>query len=75
MAVPIKYLQRNVNLRQDVSDLIEGECALRNNGGRGFSLTLNQIVLEYFEMTTPKGIALTMQDGKAAVTVDEEVPA
>lgn len=49
-----EYEQRNVNLRREVCDLIEGECVLRNNGGRGFSLTINQIILEYFELRTPK---------------------
>ena len=62
---------RNVNFRPEVYDLIQGECAIRRNGGKGFSLTLNQIVLEYFEMITPKGIALTMQEGKPAITVEE----
>jgi len=70
------YSQRNVNMRQDVLDLIEGECAIRRNGPRGFSLTLNQIVLEYFEMTTPRGVELAVnQDGKPLLAAAGEQPA
>lgn len=68
--------QRNVNMRQDVCDLVEGECLLRNNGERGFSLTINQIILEYFEFRTPKNIAVAKElitDGneiKSVLTID-----
>lgn len=72
MSKPITHVQRNVNLRQDVDDLIRGECLIRKNGERGFSLTLNQIVLEFFELRTPKGIALTTLEGKPALTIEDE---
>ncbi|MGA2504237.1 MAG: hypothetical protein ABSG01_09125 [Anaerolineales bacterium] len=64
-------IQRNVNFRPEVHDLIMGECAIRNNGENGFSLTLNQIILEYFDMRTPKGIKVTAVDGKAVLSVEE----
>jgi hypothetical protein len=70
MANRIIYEQRNVNLRQEVCDLIEGECLVRKNGERGFSLTINQIILEYFEMRTPKNMAIKKIDGKPGVTID-----
>lgn len=44
---------RNINFRPEVYELIQGECEVRRNGGKGFSLTLNQIVLEFFESRTP----------------------
>lgn len=59
-----KSILRNVNLRPEVYDLIQGECEIRRNGGKGFSLTLNQIVLEYFDLRTPQNIAI----GKSLVT-------
>lgn len=67
----IGHIQRNVNFRKDVSDLVEGECLIRNNGGSGFSLTTNQIILEYFSMRTPQNIAVKKgADGKAELTID-----
>lgn len=70
------FKKRIVNFRPEVYDLIQGECAVRRNGGKGFSLTLNQIVLEYFELTTPKGVALaTSPEGKPSLTIEEEEPA
>ena len=71
MANRIIYVQRNINLRQEVFDLIEGEAVLRRNGEKGFSLTLNQIILEYFDMRTPKNIAVSSMDGEPALTVEE----
>jgi len=71
-----EFKKRIVNFRPDVFDLIEGECAIRRNGGKGFSLTLNQIVLEYFEMTTPRGVELAVnQDGKPLLAAAGEQPA
>ncbi|TRZ49269.1 hypothetical protein D4S03_08535 [bacterium] len=71
MANRIIHEQHNVNLRQDVCDLIEGESLLRNNGEYGFSLTVNQIILEYFSMRTPQNIAVKKgADGKAELTID-----
>jgi hypothetical protein len=70
MSKKITYVQCNINLRQDVCDLIEGECLLRKNGERGRSLTVNQIILEYFEMRTPRNMAVGEVDGKAALTID-----
>ena len=70
MPKKINHFQRNVNLRQDVCDLIEGECNIRKNGERGFSLTVNQIVLEYFDMRTPQNIAVKEIDGKPGLTID-----
>jgi len=73
-----KTILRNINLRPEVYDLIQGESALRRNGGKGFSLTLNQIVLEYFAMRTPKFIAVsaeTTTDGgaiKPVLTIEEQ---
>jgi hypothetical protein len=67
---------RNVNLRPEVYDLIQGECLIRRNGGKGFSLTLNQIVLEYFDFRTPKNVAIAKElitDGteiKPVLTID-----
>jgi len=71
-----KFILRNVNLRSEVFDLIQGECIIRRNGGKGFSLTLNQIILEYFEFRTPKNIAVAKElitDGteiKPVLTID-----
>ena len=71
MASRIIREQHNVNLRQDVCYLVEGECLLRNNGEYGFSLTINQIILEYFSMRTPEHIAVKKgADGKAELTID-----
>lgn len=69
-------ITRNVNFRPEVYDLIQGECIIRRNGGKGFSLTLNQIILEYFDMRTPKNIAVAKElstDGteiKPVLTID-----
>jgi hypothetical protein len=71
MSEKIIYVQCNLNLRQDVLNLVDGECEIRNNGKRGRSLTANQIILEYFDMRTPKNIAVTTVDGKPALTVEE----
>ena len=60
---------RNVNLRPEVYDLIQGECLLRRNGGKGFSLTLNQIVLDYFEMRPPAVPARMSEDASSVVKV------
>jgi hypothetical protein len=68
----IHYIPRNVNLRRDVCDLIEGECNVRKNGERGFSLTINQIILEYFEIRTPKGAALAILGGEFALTLEKD---
>jgi hypothetical protein len=64
---------RNVNFRQDAFDLIQGECSIRRNGGKGFSLTLNQIVLEYFEMRQPKDTAISTEilGGRPVLTIEE----
>jgi len=70
--MPEKSILRNVNLRPEVYDLIQGESVIRRNGGKGFSLTLNQIVLEYFDMRTPKNMAITSLDGKPVLTVEEK---
>ena len=43
-----KFVPRVTNYRSEVYDLIQGECILRRNGGKGFSLTVNQIILDYF---------------------------
>lgn len=51
-------ITRNVNFRPEVYDLIQGECALRRNGGKGFSLTVNQIVLDYFELSAQQEPAI-----------------
>jgi hypothetical protein len=40
---------RNVNLQPEVYEIIQVEEARRRNGDRGFSLTLNQIVLEWLD--------------------------
>ena len=40
---------RNINLQPEVYDIIQAESARRRNGGKGFSLTLNQIVLEWLD--------------------------
>jgi hypothetical protein len=40
---------RNVNLQPEVYDLVKEESARRRNGEKGFSLTLNQIVLEWLD--------------------------
>jgi hypothetical protein len=72
MSEKIVYVQCNLNLRQDVLDLIDGEREIRNNGKRGRSLTANQIILEYFDMRTPKGIKVIAQGGKVALSVEEE---
>ena len=40
---------RNINFRREIFEMIQVESCRRNNGLRGFSLTVNQIVLEYFE--------------------------
>lgn len=69
MANKTIHYQRNVNMRQDVCDLIEGECLVRKNGERGFSLTINQIILEFFEMRTPENIAVTEVGGKPGLTI------
>ena len=75
---PTKFKKRIANFRPEVYDLIQGESVLRRNGGKGFSLTLNQIVLEYFAMRTPKGIAVsaeTTTDGgaiKPVLTIEEQ---
>jgi hypothetical protein len=66
----IARIRKSVNLRQEVCDLIAGECLIRNNGESGFSLTLNQVVMEYFEMRTPRHVALGEVDGKAALTIN-----
>jgi hypothetical protein len=65
-------IMRNVNFRQEVYDLIQGECEIRRNGGKGFSLTINQIILEYFDLRTPKNIAVMSVDSKPVLTVEEE---
>jgi hypothetical protein len=71
MVNKINYEQRNVNMRQDVCDLVEGECLLRKNGERGFSLTINQIILEYFELRTPQHIEVQEgAEGKPELTID-----
>jgi hypothetical protein len=43
------YVQRNVNLKKDIADLVQNEQNRRRNGPKGFSLTLNQIVLEWLD--------------------------
>jgi hypothetical protein len=40
---------RNVNLQPETYDLVQAESLRRRNGGKGFSLTLNQIVLEWLD--------------------------
>jgi hypothetical protein len=70
MSKKVKHFQCNVNMRQDVRDLIEGECLIRKNGSRGFSLTVNQIILEYFEDRTPENVAIKAVDGKPVLTID-----
>jgi len=40
---------RNVNLQEEAYDIIQAECQRRRNGGKGFSLTLNQIVMEWLD--------------------------
>jgi hypothetical protein len=42
-------LLRTVNLQFDVHEIIQAEAIRRRNGGKGFSLTLNQIVLEWLD--------------------------
>ena len=42
-------LLRTVNLQSEVYDIIQSEAARRRNGGKGFSLTLNQLVLEWLD--------------------------
>jgi hypothetical protein len=42
-------LLRNVNLQAEVHAIIQSEASRRRNGGKGFSLTLNQIVLEWLD--------------------------
>jgi hypothetical protein len=66
------FKKRDVNFQPEVYDLIQGECEIRRNGGKGFSLTLNQIILDYFDMRTPKNIAVTSVDGKPVLTIEEE---
>jgi len=41
---------RNVNLQPDVYDLVKAESFRRRNGAKGFSLTLNQIVMEWVDL-------------------------
>ena len=66
------YRQCNLNLRQEVLDLLDGECELRNNGARGRSLTVNQILMEYFRMVTPRGTAVGVNEtGKPVLTINE----
>jgi hypothetical protein len=71
-----EFEKRIVNFRPEVYDLIQGESVVRRNGGKGFSLTINQIVLEYFDMRTPKNVAISKQtitDGgaiKPQLTID-----
>lgn len=42
-----EQILRNVGLQPDVYDLVKAESFRRRNGVKGFSLTLNQIVLEW----------------------------
>lgn len=42
-------LIRTVNIQQEVFEIIQAEAIRRRNGGKGFSLTLNQIVLEWLD--------------------------
>jgi hypothetical protein len=42
-----KYIPRIINLRPEVYELVQEEAKRRRNGLKGFSLTLNQIVLEW----------------------------
>jgi hypothetical protein len=67
-----EFKKRDVNFQPEVFDLIQGECVIRRNGGKGFSLTLNQIVLEYFDLRTPKGIAIGLEI-KPTLTIEEPV--
>lgn len=66
------FKKRDVNFQPEVYDLIQGECEIRRNGGKGFSLTLNQIVLEYFDIRTPKGIIVAAKGVEAVLTIEEE---
>ena len=49
-----KFIKRMTNYRPEVDDLIKAECEIRRNGGKGLSLTVNQIILEYFAARTPE---------------------
>jgi hypothetical protein len=40
---------RNIHLQPEVYELVQQEAQRRRNGVRGFSLTLNQIVLEWLD--------------------------
>jgi hypothetical protein len=40
---------RNINFQPEVYEVIQLECARRRNGGKGISLTLNQIVMEWLD--------------------------
>jgi hypothetical protein len=42
-----EQILRNINLRPEVYELVQEEAKRRRNGLKGFSLTLNQIVLEW----------------------------
>lgn len=41
---------RNVNLQTVTYEIIQKECERRRNGGKGFSLTLNQLIQEWAEL-------------------------
>jgi hypothetical protein len=43
------HVSRITSYQSEVYDLIKAEAARRRNGGKGFSLTLNQIVLEWLD--------------------------
>jgi hypothetical protein len=45
-----EQILRNVGLQPDVYDLVKAESFRRRNGSKGFSLTLNQIVLEWVDL-------------------------
>jgi hypothetical protein len=43
------HISRITSYQSEVYDVIKAEAARRRNGGKGFSLTLNQIVLEWLD--------------------------
>ena len=43
------HIKQNISFLPEVFDIIQAEALRRRNGGKGFSLTLNQIVLEWLD--------------------------
>jgi hypothetical protein len=70
-------LIRTVNFRQEVFDIIKAEIARRRNGGTAFSLTLNQIVLEWLDCYNAGILPIdtrSLQEMPAVKSVSVEMP-